>query len=140
MLTYDTRIYPTVSPYLFYEDGDAAIDWLIRVFGFHERLRGHHPDGHFGHGEVGVGDAVIMLGTPRGFRRADRPSFGVYVHVDDVEGHFVQTKSEGATITEEPADQPYGVRSYGALDLEGNQWWFAQPLSSDRQTEAPEAS
>lgn len=130
MVTYDIRTYPTVSPYLYYEDGEAAIDWLVRVFGFRERLRGHHPDGRFGHGEVEVADGVVMLGTPDGFRRADRSCFGVYVHVDDVETHFDRAQAEGATITEEPADQPYGVRSYGALDLEGNQWWFAQPLAT----------
>jgi uncharacterized glyoxalase superfamily protein PhnB len=129
MTTYDNRTYPTVSPYLFYEDGDAAIDWLVRVFGFRERLRGHRPDGSFGHGEVEVAESVVMLGTPEDFRRADRSCFGVYVHVDDVEAHFARAKGEGATITEEPADQPYGVRSYGALDLEGTQWWFAQPLT-----------
>jgi uncharacterized glyoxalase superfamily protein PhnB len=129
MVTYDTRTYPTVSPYLYYEDGDAAMDFLLRVFGFRERLRGHRPDGTFGHGEVGIGDGVVMLGTPDDFRRADRSVFGVYVHVDDVEAHFARAKGEGATINEDLADQSYGVRSYGALDLEGNQWWFAQPLA-----------
>ncbi len=81
MVTYDTRTYPTVSPYLYYEDGDAAIDWLVRVFGCRERRRGHHPDGRFGHGEVELTDGVVMLATPDGFRRADRSSFGIYVHV-----------------------------------------------------------
>ncbi len=47
-----------------------------------------------------------------------------------MDGHFARTEGEGATITEELADQPYGVRSYGVLDLEGNQWWFAQPLAT----------
>lgn len=129
MVTYDNRTYPSVSPYLYYEDGDAAIDWLVRVFGFRERLRGHHPDGRFGHGEVETAEGVVMLGTPDGFRRTERSGFGVYVHVDDVDSHFSRAKGEGATITEEPADQPYGVRSYGALDLEGIQWWFAQPFA-----------
>ncbi|MHB8662714.1 MAG: VOC family protein [Acidimicrobiales bacterium] len=133
MVTYETRPYPTVSPYVYYEDGDAAIDWLVRVFGFRERQRGHHPDGRFGHGEVEFAHGVVMLGTPDGFRRADRACFGIYVHVDDVEGHFARAKGEGATITAEPADQPYGVRSYGALDLEGNQWWFAQPLTNETE-------
>lgn len=129
MPTYETRTYPSVSPYLYYEDADAAMDWLIRAFGFRERLRGHHPDGRFGHGELGVGDGVVMLGTPDGFRRSPEATFGVYVHVDDVEAHYARAKGEGATIVERPADQSYGVRSYGALDPEGVQWWFAQPLS-----------
>ena len=129
MVIYDTRSYPTISPYLYYADGDAAIDWLVRVFGFRERLRGHRPDGRFGHGEVEISDGVVMIGSPDGLRRAEEAQFGVYVHVDDVDAHFTRARNERATITEEPADQPYGVRSYGALDLEGNQWWFAQPLA-----------
>lgn len=131
MTTEDTHTYPTVSPYLYYEDADSAMDWLIRVFDFHERLRGHHPDGRFGHGEVGIGDrGVVMIGAPEGFRRSSERAFGVYVHVADVEAHYARAKGEGATITDEPADQPYGVRSYGALDCEGIQWWFAQPLAT----------
>lgn len=131
MPTYDTRTYPALSPYLYYEDAEAAMDWLIRAFGFGERLRTHDPDGRLGHGEleVGEGDGVVMLGTPDGFRRPSRSAFGVYVHVADVEAHYTRAKGEGATITDEPADQSYGVRSYGVVDLEGVQWWFAQPLS-----------
>ncbi|HEX5365599.1 MAG TPA: VOC family protein [Acidimicrobiales bacterium] len=130
MTTSHTRSDPAVSPYLYYEDGDAAIDWLVRVFGCRERLRVPKPDGRFGHGEVEIGGGVVMLGSPPGFRRADRSYFGVYVHVDDVDGHVARARTEGATITDEPADKPYGERIYGALDLEGNQWWFAQPLAS----------
>ena len=130
MPTYDTRTYPAVSPYLFYEDADAAMDWLIRAFGFRERLRNHHPDGRVGHGELVLGGGVIMLGAPDGFRRTTRSSFGVYVHVADVGVHYARAKAQGATITDEPADQSYGVRSYGAVDPEGVQWWFAQPLAS----------
>jgi uncharacterized glyoxalase superfamily protein PhnB len=29
----------TVTPYVFYEDVAAALDWLGRAFGFEERLR-----------------------------------------------------------------------------------------------------
>jgi uncharacterized glyoxalase superfamily protein PhnB len=34
----------------------------------------------------------------------------------------------GAEIVEEPVDQPYGVREYGARDLEGHLWYFHSPL------------
>jgi uncharacterized glyoxalase superfamily protein PhnB len=30
---------PQVVPYLLYEDAGAAMDWLVRAFGFTERAR-----------------------------------------------------------------------------------------------------
>jgi uncharacterized glyoxalase superfamily protein PhnB len=50
----------------------------------------------------------------------------VHVYVDDVDAHFERARAAGATILEEPADQPYGDRRYAAEDPEGHQWFFAQ--------------
>ena len=36
---------PQVVPYLLYEDAGAAMDWLISVFGFTERVRDRQSDG-----------------------------------------------------------------------------------------------
>jgi PhnB protein len=52
---------------------------------------------------------------------------GVMLHVDDVDGHFEQARSAGATILSELEDNPYaGQRQYRAEDLEGHRWMFAQ--------------
>ncbi|MDP6606406.1 MAG: hypothetical protein QF664_09145 [Dehalococcoidia bacterium] len=34
-------------------------------------------------------------------------------------------RAAGATILQQPTDQFYGDRRYGALDLEGHEWYFA---------------
>jgi uncharacterized glyoxalase superfamily protein PhnB len=47
------------------------------------------------------------------------------VMVDDVDAHFERAKRRGAAVLSAPKDQPWGVRSYGALDPEGHQWEFA---------------
>ena len=39
------REHPTVAPYLYYEDAGAAMDWLVRVFGFEETVRMANPTG-----------------------------------------------------------------------------------------------
>jgi hypothetical protein len=31
-------------------------------------------------------------------------------------------------IESEPLDQPYGLREYGARDLEGHRFWFGSPV------------
>jgi hypothetical protein len=61
---------PQVVPYLLYEDAGAAMDWLIRAFGFPERARDRQSDGTVRHGELLTGNGgVIMLGSPGlGFR------------------------------------------------------------------------
>ena len=132
MTTYENRDYPTLCPYLYCEDGAGMFDWLQRVFGFTERMRSDRPDGALGHAELELDGAVVMLAHVGGHKSPRttgvRPG-GLYVHVADVDAHYAHAKGQGAQVDGEPADQTYGVRSYGAIDLEGNQWWFSTPLS-----------
>ena len=55
-------------------------------------------------------------------------SVGMYVYVDDVDAHYARAHAAGAEVEGEPVDQPSGVRSYGAIDAEGHQWWFVKPI------------
>jgi PhnB protein len=126
--------YPTVTPYLYYEDAAAAMDWLVRVFGFEARMRMENDQGRVSHGELKLGDGLVMIGEPgSGYenpnKRGGRATAGVNVYVDDVDAHFERAKAAGAKINEEPADQDYGDRRYIAEDLEGHDWFFAKRLS-----------
>jgi hypothetical protein len=56
--------YPGVIPMLAYQEGVAALDWLVRAFGFTERHRSLGPDGRLAHGELDTGEGLIMLATP----------------------------------------------------------------------------
>jgi uncharacterized glyoxalase superfamily protein PhnB len=127
--------YPALCPYLYYEDAATAMNWLGRAFGFRERLRVADADGSISHAEMELGDAVIMLGSPSGYRSAahlGQVTSSVYVRIEDVDGHCRQAVAAGAGILREPADQDYGERNYGATDLEGQHWWFAQPSPGSR--------
>jgi len=120
---------PRISPYLYYENAGAALDWLTRTFQLTERMRMPGPDGAVMHGELTIADGVIMLGRPgKDFQnpalRGERCG-SLYVYVDDVDAHFAVTKGAGATIVSEPEDQFYGDRTYTAEDLEGHHWVFA---------------
>ncbi len=121
---------PRVSPYLYYEDVAAALAWLVRSFGFKERVRMPGPQGEIMHAEMECAEGVIMMGRPAPDYRNPRNLGGVtqslYVYVDDIDGHFRRAKSAGAKIIEEPADQFYGDRRYGVEDPEGHQWYFAE--------------
>jgi uncharacterized glyoxalase superfamily protein PhnB len=122
--------YPTVAPYLMYEDATAALSWLCKAFGFRERLRYAEPDGRISHAELTLGDGVVMIGSPgEGYQSpATHGHRGtmIAVTVPDVDAHCDRARAAGATIVSEPKDQPYGERSYRARDLEGQDWSFGQ--------------
>jgi PhnB protein len=120
-----------IAPYLLYEDGAAAIDFLIKAFGFEEVMR-MEEGGVVNHAEVRLGDDSIMLGDPgadyEGPNKADHRTALVHVYVDDVDAHFARAKAAGAEIVMEPTDQEYGDRRYDAKDPEGQLWSFATSL------------
>mgnify|MGYP003525994166 FL=1 len=139
---------PRVVPMLAYEDGADAIDFLVKAFGFKERLRFTEDDGTISHAELTTdGGGLIMLATPtpdyvgpkrlretseEARKMAEVPYVidGVLVDVDDVDTHFARAKEAGATILSQPEDVPdVGVRHYRAEDPEGHRWMFSQDIS-----------
>ncbi len=129
----------TITPYLLYEDCEAAIEWLANAFGFKEELRFVGDGGYVNHAEMELGGATIMLGDPgpdyRGPNRLGGTTMQLYVYIDDVEAHFKRAKAAGATIVKELMDEEYGDRRYDVKDLEGHFWSFAQRVKEV----APEA-
>jgi uncharacterized glyoxalase superfamily protein PhnB len=123
-----------VTPYLLYEDGDAAIDFLTKAFGFREERRMTGAAGGL-HAELEAPDGGwIYLGQPTGdFRNpavVGRTS-EVFVVVDKVDDHYARAKAEGARIIEELNDLPFGHRRYGCVDPQGHEWYFAQPIAKE---------
>ena len=118
------------TPFLYYENVAAAIEWLASAFGFTERFRLTGPSGIVAHAELGLGDGAIMLGNvgPRNLARPSTVRSGVYVLVENVDAHHHRALVAGAEIVQAPADQPFGDRIYLAKDLEGHEWYFAQHL------------
>jgi PhnB protein len=120
---------PRITPYLLYEDVEAALAWLAKAFGLKERMRMPGPDGKIVHAEMELADGLVMMGCPgpdyRNPKRLGQVTQNLYVFVDDVDKHFQHARESGAKILEEPVDQFYGDRRYSAEDPEGHQWFFA---------------
>jgi uncharacterized glyoxalase superfamily protein PhnB len=119
---------------LVYEDLGKAHDYLVQVFQLGAGRIERDGDGVAVHAEVDAGDGVIWLHrvSPR-FKLASPRKIGsvtgwVAVMVDDVDAHYRHAKESGATIEYPPQDMPYGVREYGARDLEGHLWNFMTPI------------
>ncbi len=122
----------TITPYLLYEDVEAALDFLARAFGFEEVLRYTGAEGYVNHAEMRLGEGRIYMGDPgddyRNPRRLDARTLGIYVEVDDVDALCERARAAGAEITEEPTDKEYGHRTFSARDPEGHWWFFGQPI------------
>ncbi len=123
--------YPRIIPYLLYKDGAQAIDFLIRAFGFEERMRMAAPNGMLMHAELEFGGVVVMLADVPPMDGYGSPKDLPVVHsttlcyVDDVDAHYAKAKAAGAQILTEPTDQFYGDRTYRARDIGGHEWTFA---------------
>lgn len=122
----------TVTPYLLYEDTNAAIDWLVKAFGFREVLRyTHEENGMVTHAELELEGGTIFLGWPGSeFMSPARTAVtvGIHVYVADVDAHYERAKAAGANVTREPHEPGYGDRRYDVTDLEGHSWFFATQL------------
>jgi uncharacterized glyoxalase superfamily protein PhnB len=136
--------WPRLSSAVFYQNANAAIEWLCKAFDFELRLKVDGEGGRVEHSELTYGDAVIMVGDEtvqveklRAF--ASPKSLGgkttqsVMFYVDDVDAHCAHARAAGAEITYEPTVSDHGEdywsdKSYQARDPEGHLWWFCQRL------------
>jgi uncharacterized glyoxalase superfamily protein PhnB len=119
----ETMIWPSFR----YSDAHAAIRFLTDAFGF-ERVAVFQSGDRVDHAELRwpLGGGV-MLGSAA---REDSAIAGlppgtgsVYVVTDDVDGLFERARAAGATVVQEPRDEPYG-RGFTVRDPEGVFWSF----------------
>lgn len=121
-----------VTPYLLYEDGEAAIEFATRAFGFREANRATGAAGGL-HAELEtpLGGRIYLGQPPTGFRNPAEvgATSQVYALVDDADVHHERARAEGATVIEEPNDLPFGHRRYGCVDPQGHEWFFAHVIA-----------
>jgi len=119
------RGFRTVTPYLVAEDGNALIDFVVKAFGAEEALRIPTPTGV--HGEVRIGDSMMMIGggvAQKKFPATLHPN-ALHVYVKDADTAYKSALAAGATSLDEPRDQDYGERSATVKDAAGNFWYIA---------------
>ena len=125
---------PDVVPLLVYGDIERAHEFLVQAFGFAPGRLERDEKGDVRHGEVHAGSQVIWLHrvwAEEGWVSSETSPLTtgeLVVKVEDVDRHCEAARAAGAEIEYGPDDQPYGVREYGARDLEGRRWAFVTPL------------
>jgi PhnB protein len=132
----------TIIPMLAYENGIEALEWLCRAFQFKEKTRWLDEKGKLTHGEIVMGENMVMLASPTDHYQSPRHHRevcklaarwhevpyvidGVLVMVDNVEDHFRHAKANGAIILSPIETGGPGTR-YRAEDIEGHRWMFIQ--------------
>jgi PhnB protein len=116
----------TVTPYLIAQDGGALIDFVKATFGAEELFRDIGSAGGI-HGEVRLGDSMLMLGggIPGREFKATPHTQALHVYVEDADAAYQRALDAGATSIQAPVDQDYGERSGSVKDPAGNFWYIA---------------
>ena len=122
-----------LSPYLYYPDAGAALDWLARVFGFEETVRYVDDAGVVHESEMRVGASTIDL-CGRAPAADEGSGLLMIVHVDDVGAMHARVVAAGVAAPE-PELQPYGPWTFTVTDPWGYRWTFWQQVDDYVETE-----
>lgn len=139
-----------LTPQIFYRDPKAALEWLEKAFGFETTMVVTDEAGNIGHAETAWRGAPMsiaaelespeIIGPARMRSPASLEGQGTqFIRVEiegDMTAHCARAKAAGANITQEPADQFYGARTYRALDPEGHVWTFFQEVEVSDEVKA----
>lgn len=131
---------PAFVPAVFCRDPMAALKWLEAAFGFETTILVTDEAGNVGYSEMSFRGGAVSIGhewegpqiAPARMRSpASLEGVGTqFVRVSlggDLDAHCERARAAGAKISQEPADQFYGDRTYRAIDPEGHVWVFTQP-------------
>ena len=128
---------PSLIPALFYDDPNAALDWLAKAFGLELRMSYTDEAGRVAYAEVELAGAVVAVRPTRGHSPHDlspRAAGGVNtahlaLAVPDVDAHCARAVAAGARVLEALEDKFYGLRTYTVEDCEGHRWTFESRLA-----------
>ena len=123
----------TLIPSVRYRDAHAAIDWLVRVFGFEKHAVYDGPNGTVAHAQLTLGRGMVMLGSasnaspyPQFYAVPDeiagRVTSPIYIVLADCEPIYTRAKTAGVEIVQELQTMDYGGRAFTVRDPEGYLW------------------
>jgi PhnB protein len=115
----------TVAPYIFAQDAERLIGFLVQAFDGQESCRTMRGD-VIANSHVRIGTATLMVSEATEHFPPSRASF--YLYVANADETMQRAISVGASLVMEVADMPYGDRQGGVADPSGNIWWVSQRL------------
>jgi uncharacterized glyoxalase superfamily protein PhnB len=123
----------TIIPSLRYRDALAAIEWLVRAFGFEKNAVYPGPNNTVAHAQLTFGNGMVMLGSvDNGSEISNlmvqpdeigmRETKGIYLVASDADAVHATAKAAGAEMVIDIRDMDYGGRGFTCRDLEGHLW------------------
>lgn len=129
-----SKLNTTIIPTLRYRDGQAAIAFLCKAFGFKQQLVVPDKSGAVAHAQLVYGNGMVMLGsaTNNEFHKLVKSpsesgaigSQSVYIIVSDVDEHYETAIAAGAEVVIDIKSEAHGGRAYSCKDPEGHVWNF----------------
>ncbi|MEV3952500.1 VOC family protein, partial [Streptomyces halstedii] len=125
--------YTSVAPWVVTDDTGAFLDFVTQAFGGEELGRVSTDDGLIGHGEIRVGDTVVLAFD----RRADWPPTPslLRVFVGDADEAFSRAVAAGGQVVTSLADDAFGQRGGRVKDPFGNIWWVVSRVEDVSEEE-----
>jgi len=113
--------YTTVAPWVVTDDTGAFLDFVTEAFGGEELGRVATEFGAIGHGEIRIGDTVVLAFD----RSPDWPVMPslLRVFVADADETFSRAVAAGARVVTSLSDSAFGQRGGRVRDPFGNIWW-----------------
>jgi PhnB protein len=122
----------TVTPYLIIKDAHKAADFYKKAFGAEERMSMPDPDGKLMHGEIKIGNSIIMMGEECAQMDGLGPlsrggaTSSLMVYFDDVDTAFDKAVKAGCEVRLPLSDMFWGDRYGQVKDPFGHIWALAQ--------------
>jgi PhnB protein len=128
MTNFQPEGYTTVAPWVVTDDTGTFLDFVTSVFGGVELARVAVEDGTIGHGEIRVGDTVVLAFD----RRSGWPSMPslLRVFVPDADAAMARAVEASARVVTEAATNAWGARGGRVRDPLGNIWWVTQQVEA----------
>ena len=119
--------YSSITPYLIFDDCNAAIAFYEKAFGAQELFR-MPMNNRIAHAEVMIGNSRIMVADEAPQMDAYSPRHhngspvSLMLYVDDVDAVATKAVAAGAEVVRPVKDQFYGDRTGTFLDPFGYKW------------------
>ena len=123
----------TVIPGMRYRNALAAIEWLVRAFGFEKNAVYMGEGDIVMHAQLSFGNGMVMLGSVENGSEhskmmaqpdeiGGRETQSACLIVSDADAVYATAKAAGAEMVMDIADMPYGGRAFTCRDPEGHLW------------------